>query len=317
MIIRFGFVANSLSLWDVTPSKTVTFTRFQKLPVQERMDKLLSVTGHNLDHTLRILYFIVAHGIEIYRFSSALVPLATHPEVLWDFITPFRFKWQEIGDFVKKHRLRVSFHPSQFTLFTSPKQTVTKNAVQNMKYHYKMLEAMGIADEARMNIHIGGTYGDKESAIQQFYNNMKQLPDSVKQRMTLENDDKTYNAMETIEVCEKVGIPFVFDYHHYMANTGGYSIEEILPYVFDMWKNDAFPPMLHLSSPKSEKQYRAHADYLDIEFIKPLLSLLKDFGEDVDIMIEAKAKDLALLKLVEDLSRIRGVKRIRGGAIQL
>ncbi|NHX22124.1 hypothetical protein, partial [Escherichia coli] len=86
-----------------------------------REQKLLSITGKNLDHTLRILYFIVANGIEVYRLSSSIVPLATHPDVLWDFVTPFQDKWDEIGMLAKKHGLRTSFHPNQFTLFTSPR----------------------------------------------------------------------------------------------------------------------------------------------------------------------------------------------------
>jgi UV DNA damage endonuclease len=90
MKIRFGYIANALGLWDASPSKTLTFARYSILPKNERMEKLKSVTAQNLQHTKRILYYNIAHEIELYRFSSSIVPLATHPEVMWDFLTPFK-----------------------------------------------------------------------------------------------------------------------------------------------------------------------------------------------------------------------------------
>src|SRR5690606_20330461 len=159
----------------------------------ERMEKLKSVTAQNLHHTKRILYYNIAHQIELYRLSSSLVPLATHPEVKWDFITPFKREWKEIGDLIQKFKLRVSFHPNQFTLFTSAREEVTRNAVVDMQYHYDMLQAMNAEEQGLINIHIGGAYGDKKKTLSRFHPNLKQLPIQIKNVMTLENDDKTYN----------------------------------------------------------------------------------------------------------------------------
>ena len=140
------------------------------------MEKLLEVTKQNIENTRRILYYNTAHQIDVYRLSSSIVPLATHPDVEWDFVTPFKKEWRELGNWVKQHQLRVSFHPNQFTLFTSPKDEITKNAVKDMVFHYKMLEAMGVEDHSYINIHVGGAYGDKESATARFHENLKQLP---------------------------------------------------------------------------------------------------------------------------------------------
>jgi UV DNA damage endonuclease len=314
MKIRFGYVAHAIHLWDASPAKTVTWTRYQQLKKQERMEKLLHVTRQNLEHTLRMLYYNVAHEIPLYRFSSSIVPLATHPEVRWDFITPFHKVWQEIGELVKKKHLRVSFHPNQFTLFTSAKEEVTKNAVIDMEYHYRMLEAMGLENIGLINIHIGGAYGDKAKTITRFHQNLLELPTQIKRIMTLENDDKTYNAEETLEACEMEGIPFVFDYHHHMANPCEKPLAELLPRIFNTW---SITPKIHISSPKAEKEFRSHADYVDLDFVLPLVYLLREYGHDVDFMIEAKAKDQAMLKLVEDLSKRRGTKRISGGCVEL
>jgi UV DNA damage endonuclease len=317
MKIRFGYVSQAVSLWEASPSRTVTFTRYQQMSKDERATKLLEVTAENLKSTRRMFYYNLAHEIEVYRLSSSIVPLATHPEVKWDFVTPFRKEWTELGEIVKKGGLRVSFHPNQFTLFTSPRDEVTDNAVVDMEYHYRMFEAMGVEKNSVINIHIGGAYGDKDETIKRFYHNLKKLPAHIKDVMTLENDDKTYHADETLLACEKENIPFVFDYHHHMANLGESSLEEILTRTFPTWEKTNLPPKIHVSSPKSEKAFRSHADYVDVEFLMPLITTLRNLKTDVDFMIEAKMKDQAMLQLITDISKIRGIKRVSGGTVEI
>ena len=316
MKIRFGYVSNATCLWEASPAKTVTFKRYQQLGPQEGQQKLLEVTRKNLESTRRVFHYNIAHQIELYRMSSSIVPLATHPEAGWDFVSPFETEWRELGDLAKNHGLRLSFHPNQFTLFTSPKSSITEGAVKDMTFHYQMLEAMGLAHCSFMNIHVGGAYGDKLSAITRFHQNLRMLPEQVKARMTLENDDKTYTASETLQVCQKENIPFVFDYHHHLANPSEEPLDELLEELFSNWKHTGMVPVIHISSPKSEREFRSHADYIELDFIRPLFHALKKIGEDVDFMIEAKVKDRAMLKLIEDLSKVRGVKRISGGAVE-
>lgn len=317
MILRFGYVSMALSLWEASPSRALTFTNWKKLDEASRLEKLHSVTEQNLRNTLRILHYNIAHEIEVYRMSSSLIPLAAHPEVEWDYISPFKDLFLEIGTLVKKHEMRVSFHPGQFTLFTSPQEHVTKNAIVDMTYHYNMLEAMGLHHDSTMNIHIGGAYGDKEAALQRFEQNFPKLDPEIRKRTTLENDDRTYTAEETLKVCEQHGNPFVFDYHHHWANPGDTEFEELLPRIFATWNHLGIVPKFHLSSPKSESLIRAHADYVDIDFAIPFIRALKDYGHSADIMIEAKAKDKAAIKIVEDLAKVRNFKRIKGGVIEI
>ncbi len=317
MKIRFGYVANALGLWNASPSKALTFTRYSALPKEERMDKLKEVTAQNLHHTKRILHYNIAHEIELYRFSSSLVPLATHPEVSWDFISPFRQEWEELGNLVKNFRLRTSFHPNQFTLFTSPREDVTKNAVKDMEYHYAMLEAMGITEQSIINIHIGGAYGDKKTTLKRFHENFKSLPSHIKKRTTLENDDKTYNIEETLLTCEKEKVSMILDYHHHIANDGGHEVTPFLERIFATWTVSNLIPKVHLSSPKTEKAFRSHADFVSLDFVRPFLDCAKELDQDFDIMIEAKQKDFAMQKLVEDIASIRGVKRITSASVEM
>ncbi|MDQ0157652.1 UV DNA damage repair endonuclease UvsE [Robertmurraya andreesenii] len=316
MKIRFGYVANALGLWNASPSKALTFARYSALPKNERLEKLKLVTAQNIQNTKRILHYNIANEIELYRFSSSLVPLATHPEVLWDFITPFKSEWEELGKLVQKFKLRVSFHPNQFTLFTSPKEEVTINAVKDMEYHYKMLAAMQVLDTSLINIHIGGAYGDKQNTLARFHQNLKQLPNEIKQYMTLENDDKTYNVLETLNTCEIEKIPMILDYHHYLANKGEVDLFLYLERIFNTWNTFNMKPKVHLSSPKSDESFRSHADDVSLEFVLPFLKMAKELNQDFDIMIEAKQKNLAMLRLVEEVAKIRGVKRLSTSSVE-
>lgn len=316
MKIRFGYVANALGLWEASPSKTLTFARYSDLPKDDRIEKLKSVTLQNIHNTKRILHYNIAHEIEMYRLSSSLVPLATHPEVMWDFVTPFKNEWQELGQLIQTFKMRVSFHPNQFTLFTSPKEEITMNAVKDMEFHYKMLEAMNALETGFMNIHIGGAYGDKKLTLKRFHQNLKKLPTEIKKHMTLENDDKTYDVQETLLACEKEHIPMVLDYHHFMANTGEIDLSLYLNRIFNTWNHIHLVPKVHISSPKSEQVYRSHADFVSLEFVLPFLKIAKELNQNFDIMIEAKQKNLAMQKLVEEIAAIRGVKRISSSAVE-
>ncbi|MFC0525199.1 UV DNA damage repair endonuclease UvsE [Pontibacillus salicampi] len=316
MRIRFGYVSHTLSLYEAVPARTLTFKRFGQLSEEERWEKLHQVTRTNLYNTKRALWFNRAAEIPLYRFSSSLVPLATHPEVLWDFVTPFKEQWKEIGEIVKAGGLRISFHPNQFTVFTSDRPQVTQNAVRDMEYHYRMLEAMGLEQEGFINIHIGGAYGDKNKAVQRFHNQITEIPEHVRSRMTIENDDKTYTGEETLEAAEKAHIPLMFDYHHEQANPSEADYEHMLERMFKTWHPTGYPPKVHVSSPKNEKEYRSHARRVDAQFALPFLKACKQVTDTLDVMIEAKDKDIALLQLVEELASIRGVKRISGGEIE-
>ncbi|WP_459502025.1 UV DNA damage repair endonuclease UvsE [Bacillus sp. C1] len=316
MIMRFGYVSHALALWDCSPAKTMTFTTWKKLTKQEREEKLYNITMQNLMHTLRILHYNIAHEIPLYRLSSSIVPLATHPEVDFNYIEIFTPFWRKMGELIKEHNLRVSFHPNQFTLFTSEKPHITDNAVLDMTYHYNVLEAMRLADSSYINIHIGGAYGNKEKALLRFHENLKKLPFHIKQQMTLENDDKTYTASETLAVCKQERIPFVFDYHHHKANLCDEPLEALLPAIFETWDHTNIIPKVHISSPKSEKAFRSHANYIDTTFINPFLHIAKAVNRDFDIMIESKQKDLALFQLVDELASIRGIKRRSGATLQ-
>ncbi|NGZ74343.1 UV DNA damage repair endonuclease UvsE [Saccharibacillus alkalitolerans] len=331
MIVRFGYVAMSLEIKDSSPSKTMTMARFAKLPDREAgLRELERIAAVNLHNTLRLLRHNVAEGIEMYRFSSKLIPLATHADLGdWDPFAALAEPFAEIGDYVRKHKLRVSFHPDHFTVLSTPRPEVLIGSVRDLRYHVRMLEAMGLDARAKNNIHIGGAYGDKPAAADRFVEHFAQLDPDIQRRITLENDDKTFTTGETLEVARRTGLPMVLDIHHHWVNSGGEPASDWWPEVARTWESPLartdvpegkhLPPKVHASSPKSETDRRSHADGVEAG---PLLDFLREAAKTsshLDVMLEAKHKDKALFQLMRDLHAYRedGVKILSGGSIEV
>lgn len=319
MIVRFGYVAMSVSVKNASPSKTMTATSFSKLPDREAaVRKLERLGAENLHNTLRLLRHNRAHDIRLYRFSSRLIPLIGH-ELLagWEPIAALAAEFAEVGAYAKRNGMRVSFHPDHFTVLSTPKPDVLRTSIEDLRRHTAMLEAMGLDETAKCNIHIGGTYGNKPKSMARFIEQFALLEERVRRRLTLENDDKTYTAAETLQACEQVGVPMVLDLHHHMVNHEGEEAAELWPRIRDTWEGTSLPPKIHVSSPKSEKDPRAHADYVDPA---PLLAFLREIAPvtpRLDVMIEAKMKDDALFRLVGDLRGEGGVELVDQASVRI
>jgi len=319
MIVRLGYVAMTLNLQDASPSKTVTVTSYDKIKSEEgkryRLEKLTQI---NLQNTLRILRYNVANDIYVYRFTSKLVPLATYPSIEgWNYDEIFKKEFKEIGDFVKANDIRVSAHPDHFTLINSPDEKVFQDSLRDLEYHYRIYKAMGLEDKKyKLVLHVGGVYGNKDTSIERFINNFPKLPQYIRHRIILENDDKSYNALDVLKICQTLNIPMVFDVHHYQCNNQGEKMIDILPDIFNTWNNEYFKPKIHFSSPKNEKDYRSHADIIELDEFLNFLDIAKNLGRDFDVMLEAKNKDNALFDLMEKLKNSGKVKIINNSTFE-
>lgn len=320
MIFRLGYVAMSVSLADASPSGTVTVSAFNRLPGEEaRMYRLRKVMRKNLENTLRILRYNKAYNIKVYRFTSKLVPLATHPLVDgWDYTGDFRDELLEIGDFIKENNFRVSAHPDHYTLINSNSESVLAESLRDLDYHARIYEAMGLFDyKYKLVMHVGGMYGDRRASIRRFEENFEKLPERIRKRIILENDDRSFTATDVLGICKRRNIPMVIDIHHHGCANNGEKLEDLLCDVFDTWEGEYFNPKVHFSSPRSCKDFRSHADDIDIDEFVPFLKTAVKAGRDIDIMLEAKNKDAALLKLSESLSGVEGVKKINEGEFEI
>jgi UV DNA damage endonuclease len=327
MIVRFGYVAMSVELENASPSRTMTMATFSKLGNRDAgLQRLERIAKENLHNTLRLLKHNRYMGVHVYRLTSKLIPLATHTDLAdWDPYPALAAEFAEVGAFVREHGMRVSFHPDHYTVLSTPRPEVFAHSIQDLNHHVTMFERMGLDERATCNIHIGGTYGNKAASGRRFIEQFRTLAPRITRRITLENDDKTFTAAETLQICEQVGVPMVLDLHHHAVNNPeGDKAGMLWPGILRTWDRryeGALPPKIHISSPKSDTDPRSHADYIEPG---PLLSFLKEIAPAtpaIDVMIEAKRKDESLLRLMDEIRALEAAGApytiLDGGSVEI
>lgn len=320
MHIRFGYVAMSVILESASPSSTVTYKTYSNLAEKDgtaALSRVRRAARENLLNTLRLLRHNRAHGVKLYRFSSKIIPLATHPMLSeWDYLKEFEEELETIGGYVKENKMRVSFHPDHYTLLNSPGEEIFQASLKDLEHHCGLLAAMDLDNRARLIIHTGGAYSDKKVSAERFKRNWARVPRHIAGRITIENDDKTYTAQDVLDLCKALLLPMVLDIHHYKCNNEGESLEEVLPDIISTWDAAGLPPKFHISSPKSESDFRSHHDFVNPEDLYPFLRLARELNSDIDIMVEAKQKDRAMFQLVRELAEYPMIERAGDAALK-
>lgn len=306
--IAFGFVAICLSEKNCSPAGNVTVKSVQGLSTEAARRRIVSTAARNIENTIRIMHFLRGHNLSLYRMSANLIPLATHP-----ITDGFRW-WEEpavaeplacLGELVRRQGVRISSHLPQVCVLSNPKDDVFVWLLRYGEYHRRLFTAMGLDRRAKVVVHVGGSYKDPERALIQAERNFARLDPWLQRRLVLENDDRSFTARQVLSLATRLGVPMVFDYHHHAVHNEGESeaeLEGLIGQAFATWTDR--PPKVHLSSPKSAAQPRAHADYVDWQFALPFFRLVERIGpERLDVMVEAKRKDLAALSLRETYQR--------------
>lgn len=259
----------------------------------------------NINDFEKILKWNLDNNIFVYRMSSDMFPCLGFYNIKdlpdFDIISS---KLRSIGNYAKENKIRLSFHPSHFCVIASENDSVVRNAIDELNKHAELMDLMNLDKNTfyPINIHINTTKPTREEAAKRFVERFELLSDSCKSRLTVENDDSPnqYSVKMLHDwVYQKIGIPIVFDQHHYNYGTQDQSMEDALKLALSTWKTR---PLTHMSSPKtlednSGKQ-TAHADYIYEE--------IKTYGQDFDIEIEAKAKDLAVLRYRKEFQVLKG-----------
>jgi UV DNA damage endonuclease len=311
-IVRLGYVAMSMNLQNCSPSQTMTFAQFQKIKDREAaIAKLEKIAKSNIENCLRLLKHNEAHDIHFFRFSSKLIPLANHDELRdWKYMSNLYDSLAELGEYIQKHPIRVGFHPDHFVVLNSTQSEILKMSLKTLHMHEMLLKGMGVDPEHRCVIHIGGAYDDKSKALEQFIHNWGLIPVSLQKMLMFENDDTTFNLHDSLYLCEKLGVPQVFDYHHHLAFHEEPEWEQHWERIVGTWTESQLPVKMHISSPKNEKDFRAHADYIDHKMFLKFLNEVKGSVDQIDCMIEAKQKDNALFQLASDLQSVSEIEWI-------
>jgi UV DNA damage endonuclease len=280
---------------------------------------------HSLERLRAILDYLDENDIRMYRAATALAPYSSHPE-----LTQFHGQVEEcadelasVGELARKRDIRLSSHPGQYTVLNSTDPAVQAAAVAELEVQAALFDAMGLGPEAVVVLHVGGAAGGKPAACDRFMAGFEKLSEPARRRLVIENDDRSFGTADVVGLARRAGLRVVWDVlHHHCNDPDGMSDAEAIGAALDTWP-EGVTPKIHYSSPRLDidqrtlrlPQLRAHADLVDpIGFER----FMRDVGgdRDFDVMLEAKAKDLALLRLREQLA-VRGLQSRRGRLITL
>jgi UV DNA damage endonuclease len=255
----------------------------------------------NAKDIIKILEWNRQHKINFFRLSSALIPWGDNIDItqLKDY-KEIKSELKKAGDYAKYHNIRINSHPGPFNVLPSPNESVILKTIADLELHGKVFDMMGLSltPYNNINIHCNGVYGDKKSALDRFIKNFKRLSKSVQKRLTIENDDKAsmYSVKDLMYVHNAIKIPIVFDYHHHQFCTGDLSEEDALKLAATTWPK-GITQEVHYSESKAlhennqKEKPQAHSYLIN--------ALPNTYGLDLDIMVEAKGKELAILQFIK------------------
>lgn len=300
-MLRFGLCC--LFKVEAVSFRTTTAKTLSSLPRNLQLLKLSEICLHNARNLQLALETVHRLGIGAFRIMSPIFPRMTHPEAgyMLEHLPngeQIRAALESCRNFALQQQIRLSFHPDQFVVLSSPHPEVVVNSIMELEYQALLAEMVG-ADV--INIHAGGVYGDKAAALRRFSEVFDGLSESVRRRLTIENDDISYTPADLLPLCKQHGIPLVYDVHHHRCNADILSIEEATDLAGATWQAVGRQQYCHISSPKAgwgSSSPRPHADYINPKDV-PVCWL----GRDMTVDVEAKAKELAVIQLRTDLSR--------------
>jgi len=267
----------------------------------EQLKRLSDICLANANSLKAALTFCHENKIGDFRINSQILPLKTHPRVGYDMgelpggelIVDF---FRDCGAYCRKNNIRTTFHPDQFIVLSSPNPDVVKRSVNDLEYQSMVADWVN-ADV--INLHGGGVYGDKKAALARLRKEIDRLPVAVRKRLTLENDDRSYTPQDLIPVCKDMEIPLVYDVHHHRCLSDGLVVGSATELVLETWNRE---PLFHISSPKNgwdDPDIRKHHDYIHIQDFP-----VSWINQNITVEVEAKAKELAVLKLKQYLNDI-------------
>jgi UV DNA damage endonuclease len=270
------------------------------------VERLIQKVKNNLDCLFKILQHNVQNGFYFFRISSDLVPFASHPVCTFDWAGHFRGQFRKVGDFIREHNIRISMHPDQFVVINSPKDDVVERSVWELEYHCTVLDRMALDSTAKIQIHVGGVYGDKRSATNRFIERYSFLSKSLKSRLVIENDDRSYRLQDCLSVHEKIGIPILFDTFHHQCLNNGETLRQGLQLSGSTWKESDGIPMVDYSSQQRGQRPGSHAKTLNRASFKKFIHETK--GVDFDLMLEIKDKETSAFKALKILREYQNGK---------
>ena len=295
--MNLGYACINMTLGGQKPKITTNRSMIKKTFIDRGIDYAGELSLLNSRDLCEIVKWNVENGINFFRISSDIFPWASEYN-LEDLPQYQRIKTvlSSCGNYARENGVRLTSHPGPFNVLVSPREHVVENTITDLTNHGKVFDLLGLdrTPYNKINIHCNGVYGDKQSAMDRFCKNFELLPESVQTRLTVENDDKAtmYSVKDLMYIHERIGIPIVFDYHHHKFCTGDMTEQEALELAISTWPK-GITPVVHYSESKAlhesndKLKPQAHSDYIK--------ETPNTYGNKVDIMVEAKAKELSIL----------------------
>jgi UV DNA damage endonuclease len=262
--------------------------------------RLIETVRQNLQCLLEILEYNVRAKLYFFRITSDLVPFASHPVNRYRWQEFFKKEFLKIGDLIRKNDLRISMHPDQFTLINSIDPRVFTRSVAELEYHADVLDLMGLDSTAKIQIHVGGVYKEKEKSMKRFVLRYGKLSTRVRKRLVIENDEYNYKLADCLKISKETDVPVLFDAYHHEMNNEGESTTECLEESKRTWRSFDGIPMIDYSQQKNGAVKGAHAERIDTRKFKRFLEATHPY--DFDVMLEIKDKEKSALKAVRAAS---------------
>ena len=299
--IQLGLCCLNITLRESKPTIFSSRRVILKTLELKGIDNLKSKIIQNLEDVLKMMDWNEANGIKVFRLSSELFPHYTNSKAESYTLDFAKDLLKMIGDKSKLYNQRLTFHPGQYNCLASLNSDVIIQTVRDLKYHSDVFDMMGVGDDSVMVIHGGGIYKDKCATIERWCNNYLALPENIKKRLVLENCEKVFSIVDCLFISDKVNIPIVFDIHHFNCYKLLHSNEEFLdasdyiPKILETWSRRGIKPKFHISE-QGAGRIGHHSDYIS-EIPEYLLEIPERYNVKIDIMIEAKKKEKAIMEL--------------------
>lgn len=273
-------------------------------------ETLAKLIAHNLNSLENIIDYNIKSNINLFRISSDLIPFGSSPANKIPWYDIFAEQFQNIGRKIIKSKMRVSMHPGQYTVLNSPNADVAARAIDDLNYHASVLDALGVGSEHKIVLHIGGVYNDKKLALKRFISNYAELDDKVKKRLVIENDDKSYNIFDVLEIGTLLSTPVIFDNLHNEINCFDKSKRESywINQCNKTWHEKDGKQKIHYSQQNQLKKRGSHSETIKINKFINFYESLK--LKDIDIMLEVKDKNLSSVKCINCTSPDKNIKSL-------
>ncbi len=273
-------------------------------------DRLLSVIAHNLQTLKLAIEYNIKNHIQLFRISSDIIPFGSSDRNTISWWDVFQEEFRSIGELIRQSNMRVSMHPGQYTVLNSNNPQVVERAILDLQYHTRVLNALGLDTSHKIILHIGGVYGDKNLAIQRFMKTYQGLDSAIRDRLVIENDDRSYTIEEVLAIGKYLGIPVVFDNLHHKINPSLENLSDLdwIRKCKETWKPIDGVPKIHYSQQDSNKQQGAHSPIIYISEFMRFYETIQE--ETVDIMLEVKDKNFSTIKCINAISKKNVMKNL-------